>query len=143
MGSGVGIIEGLNMLNVAHHIFDRYICELMLSYIWTAVKNFQEMFEFFQNMEFATKQDDVRKTDADAKNKWRSDWLEGNKMMEQYIRKLKLCGQAFCTLCYQTLRYQSSGKRDLERHLTSPPHLSKLKTVRTNQSLEGTYMFTA
>ena len=93
---------------------------------------------FFQNMDFATKKDDVRKIDADAKNKWRWNWLEGNKMMEQYIQKLKLCGQAYCTLCNQTLRYQASGKRDIERHLTSPPHLSKLETVRTNQSLEGT-----
>ena len=76
----------------------------------------------------------VRKIDADAKTKWHWDWLEGNKMMEQYIRKLKLCWQAYCTLCNQTLRYQSSGKRDLERHLKSPPHLSKRETVRTKQS---------
>ena len=87
-------------------------------------------------MEFATKQDDVRKIDETVKNKWRWDWID-IELMQQYIKKLKVPGQAFCTLCNKTLLYQSGGKRDLQRHMTSPNHLSAMKTVKLNYSLDG------
>ena len=73
-------------------------------------------------MEFATTTDDVREIDKTVRNKWRWDWLENDKM-KQYLRKVKQPGQAFCTICKKTLQYQSSGKKDLKQHVTSPPHL--------------------
>ena len=87
-------------------------------------------------MEFATKQDNVKKIDATAKNKWRWDWLDDDKM-GQYIKKLKISGQAFCTLCNKSLQYQSSGKKDLQRHVTGPTHLKAMQTVKTNYTLKG------
>lgn len=87
-------------------------------------------------MEFATKQVDVKKIDAPVKNKWRWDWLD-DELMQQYIRKVKVPGQAFCILCNRTLLYQSGGKRDLQRHMTGPVHLTAMKTVKSNYSLEG------
>ena len=86
-------------------------------------------------MEFATREDNVKKIDASAKNKWRWNWLNDEKI-GPYIKKLKISGQAFCTLCNKSLMYQSCGKYDLQRHVTRPPHLNALKMVnrRKNKS---------
>ena len=77
-------------------------------------------------MEFPTKQDD--EIDETVKNKRQWDCID-NGLMQQYIKKLKVPGQAFCTLCTKTLLYQSVRKRDLQRQMTSPNHLSAMKTV--------------
>ena len=89
-------------------------------------------------MDFATQENDVRAIDSTVKNKWRWDWLDSD-LMQQYIRKLKLPGQAYCTLCQKALLYQSGGKKDLKRHMDSPPHLQAMRTVKTNYSLDGKF----
>ena len=91
-------------------------------------------------MDFATQKDNVREIDSSVRNKWRWDWLE-NDLMKQYLRKTKQPGQAFCTICNKTLQYQSGGKKDLKRHMESPPHILAIKTVKTNYSLEGKHIF--
>ena len=83
-------------------------------------------------MEFATREDNVKKIDAAAKNKWRWNWLDDEKI-GPYIKKLKISGQAFCTLCNKSLQY-SSGKYDLQRHVTRPTHLDALKWVKRRKN---------
>ena len=90
-------------------------------------------------MEFVTKQDDIKKIEEGVKNKWRWEWVENDDLLRQYIKKIKLPGQAFCILCNRTLRYQSSGKKDLQRHITSPPHQAAMRNVKSNYSLDSKY----
>ena len=88
-------------------------------------------------MDFAAPNDDIKKIDNGIKNKWRWEWVENDDSLRQYIKKIKLPGQAFCTLCNRTLKYQSSGKKDLQRHITSPPHTAAVNNVKTNYSLDS------
>ena len=87
-------------------------------------------------MDYATQKDDVRAIDSKVKNRWRWDWLD-NALMIQYIRKLKVPGQAYCVLCQKALMYKSGGKKDLKKHMDSPPHILAMNTVKTNYSLDG------
>ena len=89
-------------------------------------------------MEFADANDDIRVIDSTAKNKWKWEWVQ-NTALESSIKKTKGDGQAWCCICKQTLKYGSSGKKALLRHVDSPQHSHGGKTIKQNNSTSGRF----
>jgi len=87
-------------------------------------------------LELVTHLEDVSKIDVTTKNMWRWDWIS-NTPLEECIRKAKEDGTAWCTVCRKPIKYGSSGKKALHKHVDSPPHLAAKKTIQTNYNIGG------
>jgi hypothetical protein len=60
----------------------------------------------------------IKEVDRGVKNEFNWKWLEetdeNGDFLSDYVRKINQPGRAFCTWCNDTLKYGSSGKRDLK-----------------------------
>ena len=83
-------------------------------------------------MEFVETNDDIQTIDITSKNKWKWAWVE-NTALEHVIRKTRRDGLAWCCICKQTLKYGSSGKKALWRHIDTPQHTQAVEYVKKNK----------
>lgn len=102
------------------------------------MSKFMHCLLFFQTMEFANSRDNIKDIDKTAKNKWKWDWVQDT-TLESTIRKTKNDGLAWCCICNQSLKYGSSGKKALVKHVDSEQHIKAVNTVKTNYSITGTF----
>ncbi|KAH3781777.1 hypothetical protein DPMN_159681 [Dreissena polymorpha] len=87
-------------------------------------------------LELVTHVQDVSGIDVAAKNKWRWDWIT-NTPLEECISKAKEDGTAWCSICRKTIKYGSSGKKALFKHVDSPPHQASKRSIQTNYNIGG------
>ncbi|XP_019731634.1 uncharacterized protein LOC109519504 [Hippocampus comes] len=91
------------------------------------------------------RQADLHAIDASVRNTFKWSWLEekdvNGDFLSDYIRKVDKPGLAICIWCNDTLRYGSSGKKDLKTHSKKAKHNAVRKSLQTNQSLPA--MFSA
>ena len=85
----------------------------------------------------------VREVDEKVKNKWNFRWIEEEIQVKEFtvkigdsISKVNLPGKASCSLCHSVINYGGRGKSAFKEHLLSDMHYTKLKTQKSNYSLE-------
>lgn len=83
-------------------------------------------------------------TDATVKNKWRWNWKQNTKgkCFQIVLKKLRIPGKAYCTVCQCEICYAFGGKQALLDHLKGKSHMQKVKTVNDNFHLSGKLLFT-
>ena len=52
-----------------------------------------------------------------------------------HIKKIKIRGKVFCTVCNDTIRYENEGYRALTKHLTKGKHINNYKLLLTNTKI--------
>ena len=83
----------------------------------------------------------VKDIDKTVKNKFRWSWLQekvkldGNDLSFECFKKLTSPGHVLCTLCTDKINYASSGKKALQKHVSSPKHVKAWKFKRDNLTL--------
>lgn len=94
------------------------------------------------------KECDVLEIDKDIKNKFRFAWLQQDvslniagkpvtEKLEKFIAKTELPGQAKCMYCNETIAYGSRGVVAFKEHAQKKKHISILKDLQTNYSLNS------
>ncbi|XP_051905764.1 uncharacterized protein LOC127590273 isoform X2 [Hippocampus zosterae] len=91
-------------------------------------------------------QADLRAIDVSVRNSFKWSWLKEKDMNGDFssdsIRKVDKPGLAICIWCNDTLRYGSSGKKDLKTHSKKVKHDAVRKSMQTNQSLPAVFSAT-
>ena len=78
--------------------------------------------------------------DSGIRNGWRWEWCDKTIHQQragEFIKKLKMTGLAYYTLCETEIQYGSKGFTALSGHMSRAKHLKLLKVRRENQTLPG------
>lgn len=86
---------------------------------------------------------DIRSIDVGDKNKFKWSWLEEKDcnadFLSTYIRKLDAAGLAFCSICRETIKYGSGGKKDIIGHAKKIKHKRIRNDIKSNEELPACY----
>ncbi|KAH3742121.1 hypothetical protein DPMN_048856 [Dreissena polymorpha] len=88
----------------------------------------------------------ILEIDKLVKNKFKWEWLQTtvdvNKKaipLSEWIRKIDCPGKAKCIPCEKIVNYGSCGKVSLDEHCNSVDHISKVKTLSSNERLPSSF----